>query len=687
VGRFAAFLVLLFAWANLLSSGAQVDFVYDLASNLVKEVYQKQGGSNRTGDRFPYDEHHRLHKAWLGADTTLMQDANPETSTGSFVEKLTYGLDAAQNRTTLQRQAGSGGSIGAESYSVQEAGEPQGASNRYDQVGAVAPTYDQRGNTTFDGNFYYVYDEQNRLSEVYILSGDSAARSTSTTSLAAEAPTGSTREQTRRGRFAVPDVVVLQRARQRLLARATGGPEEILRRHAEPAFVRQLREPLGNGAARRVVAGGSESLQSRSSGTGEGGVEEDVELQLLAVYLYDVFDRRVLRVVVGVQTWGVAWDGWQEAEELVPTWQNGLVMAPQRQFVWGEQLDELVGYRYRNPSTNTWAAYFVAEGGAHCPQRVLDGSGQVVEVQEYDPYGGTSFFDGAGAPVGAASQVGNPFGWKAVRIDPETGLCYMRHRYYAPQWGRFLTQDPLGVWGDPVNLGNGYAYVGNMVLILSDRFGLQTDSGLLDVYNAFVSWNRGFWSDMTWGVSDWIRGKAIGDPGEGARPDCFTVGEWSSTGVQLLSGVGAGKVVGREVSERMLKEAFKPIEKTLAELTEKSLREAADKAKQELAQKLEKEAAEKLEKEVEKGAKDLLDDAAREGVRTAPRNLTEKLTLDEARGGAGKRIMQGRINDPKYPEGLWAKMQHVHEQPDGSQTVIHYWENIQTGAREGFKFK
>jgi RHS repeat-associated protein len=391
VGPFVAFLVLLFAWANLLSSGAQVAFVYDPASNLVREIDQKQG-----------------------------------------------------------------------------------ASNRYDQVGAVAPTYDQRGNTTFDGNFCYVYDEQNRLSEVYILSGDSAARSTSTTSLAAEAPSGSTREQTRRGRFAVPDVVVLQRARQRLLARATGGPEEILRRHAEPTFVRQLREPLGNGAARRVVAGGSESLQSRSSGTGEGGVEEDVELQLLAVYLYDVFDRRVARVVVGVQTWVVAWDGWQEAEELVPTWQNGLVMAPQRQFVWGEQLDELVGYRYRSPATNTWASYFVAEGGAHCPQRVLDGGGQVVEIQEYDPYGGTSFFDGAGVPVGAASQVGNPFGWKAVRIDPETGLLYMRHRYYAPQWGRFLTQDPLGVWGDALNLGNSYGYGACSPIVLEDRSGQFT---------------------------------------------------------------------------------------------------------------------------------------------------------------------------------------------------------------------
>lgn len=75
------------------------------------------------------------------------------------------------------------------------------------------------------------------------------------------------------------------------------------------------------------------------------------------------------------------------------------------------------------------------------------------------------------------------------------------------------------------------------------------------------------------------------------------------------------------------------------------------------------------------------------GARTAPRNLAEKLALDEAKGGAGKRIMQGKINDSKFPEDVWAKMQHVHEHPGGTQTVIHYWENLQTGVREGFKFK
>jgi hypothetical protein len=49
--------------------------------------------------------------------------------------------------------------------------------------------------------------------------------------------------------------------------------------------------------------------------------------------------------------------------------------------------------------------------------------------------------------------------------------------------------------------------------------------------------------------------------------------------------------------------------------------------------------------------------------------------------------MQGKINDPQYPDNVWAKMQHVHQNPDGTQIVIHYWENLLTGVRQGFKFK
>ncbi len=48
--------------------------------------------------------------------------------------------------------------------------------------------------------------------------------------------------------------------------------------------------------------------------------------------------------------------------------------------------------------------------------------------------------------------------------------------------------------------------------------------------------------------------------------------------------------------------------------------------------------------------------------------------------------MQGRINDPRYPENLFAKMSHIHDHPGGESTEIHYWENLLTGERFGFKF-
>ncbi len=52
-----------------------------------------------------------------------------------------------------------------------------------------------------------------------------------------------------------------------------------------------------------------------------------------------------------------------------------------------------------------------------------------------------------------------------------------------------------------------------------------------------------------------------------------------------------------------------------------------------------------------------------------------------------KPIMQGKIKDPRYPENVWSKKQHVHRHTNGKKTVVHYWANRQAGAREVFKFK
>src|SRR5262249_27478925 len=59
-------------------------------------------------------------------------------------------------------------------------------------------------------------------------------------------------------------------------------------------------------------------------------------------------------------------------------------------------------------------------------------------------------------------------------FDAETGMFYYDARYYAPDTGRFASQDPIGF-----NAGqrNPYVYVGNSPLMYTDPWGLAADIG------------------------------------------------------------------------------------------------------------------------------------------------------------------------------------------------------------------
>lgn len=76
---------------------------------------------------------------------------------------------------------------------------------------------------------------------------------------------------------------------------------------------------------------------------------------------------------------------------------------------------------------------------------------------------------------------------------------------------------------------------------------------------------------------------------------------------------------------------------------------------------------------------------SKSGVRTMPKNLSEQLTLEEAKSGMGVRIMENRINDPHRLK--LHKMSHTHKDFYGNMIEIHYWFDPETGLRREFKFK
>jgi RHS repeat-associated protein len=81
----------------------------------------------------------------------------------------------------------------------------------------------------------------------------------------------------------------------------------------------------------------------------------------------------------------------------------------------------------------------------------------------YDPYGNL---------LGKTGTVTNRFGYAGQYSDSESGLTYLRARYYDPGTAQFLNKDPLGGISQlPVTL-NLYTYAANNPLKFVDPTGL-----------------------------------------------------------------------------------------------------------------------------------------------------------------------------------------------------------------------
>ena len=89
---------------------------------------------------------------------------------------------------------------------------------------------------------------------------------------------------------------------------------------------------------------------------------------------------------------------------------------------------------------------------------LTDATGAVAATFTYDPYGNLT------AHTGTADT---PLRWNGQYQDGDTGLYYLRARYYDPTTGQFLTRDPLGALTQ-----NAYGYAGSDPLNAADPLGL-----------------------------------------------------------------------------------------------------------------------------------------------------------------------------------------------------------------------
>lgn len=143
--------------------------------------------------------------------------------------------------------------------------------------------------------------------------------------------------------------------------------------------------------------------------------------------------------------------------------------------------------------------------------RALSNSaGVVTGTTTYDPYGRT---------ISATGVATSPLGYDGQYTDSESGLVYLRARYYEPSTGQFLTVDPLNAL-----TRQPYAYAG------SDPLNEWDPTGLCNANPFSVSfWTEGNCiSDAAGAVGDWVsaHGDTIVDLGAGitcivAGPESF----------------------------------------------------------------------------------------------------------------------------------------------------------------------
>lgn len=98
------------------------------------------------------------------------------------------------------------------------------------------------------------------------------------------------------------------------------------------------------------------------------------------------------------------------------------------------------------------------------PRELTDDQGKVVWKVRYKTYGNVA--------VKEVEEVENNLRFQGQYFDEETGLHYNRFRYYNPNTGQFITQDPIGLLGGV----NNYQYAPNPVGWV-DPFGLSCKEG------------------------------------------------------------------------------------------------------------------------------------------------------------------------------------------------------------------
>jgi RHS repeat-associated protein len=178
--------------------------------------------------------------------------------------------------------------------------------------------------------------------------------------------------------------------------------------------------------------------------------------------------------------------------------------------------------------------YYARRDSAGVTSYLTDALGSVVALSGPN---GANVATYAYSPYGLTTETGSdssPFQFTGRENDGATGLYYYRARYYSPQMGRFISEDPTGIGAGT----NFYAYANGDPIDYIDPLGLWALGDPLPPW--VVDYSAGFGDTLSFGLTNYIRNQegtnGVVDKCSGA----YTAGQISGIGVATALGGAAG---------------------------------------------------------------------------------------------------------------------------------------------------
>jgi RHS repeat-associated protein len=155
-------------------------------------------------------------------------------------------------------------------------------------------------------------------------------------------------------------------------------------------------------------------------------------------------------------------------------------------WVFGIGLDEPVRVT-KDPQKKSATSYYFCQNAIGSVVALTDVNGNIVETYKYEAFGKEQIYNPDGT-TRSGSVISNAIRFQGRWRDQAEGSphYFFRGRYYDPTTGRFASRDPIGVWGDGGQFGNGYGAFGNNGVNHFDPMGFDSEWTLVNWWNDSV---------------------------------------------------------------------------------------------------------------------------------------------------------------------------------------------------------